>query len=505
LAPTIAAALALVAGVAGWHGVDLPAQLYRVGLFHRDGLVLWDSQWYGGHWTFNYSVIFPPVAGTLGIQITAILSAAVAGLAFDRLVVGHFGARARTASVLFAVGTLVPVAIGQLPFLLGESIALCALLAATRQRWLLGVALALTSAAASPLAAGFLGLALVAWLLALWPQRRRGLAVMAAGALGPILVAAILFPGEGNMPFPAWDFAQLCVLFAILSFVIPSRERALRIGVVLYALAIAGSFLVATPLGGNDSRLGEAIGAPLAVCLLWPKWRWLVAAAVVLLVALQWTPAFAAFTTGPSEPSRQSTYFAPLLQFLSAHDSPPGRVEVVPLRFHWESAYVAPRFPLARGWERQLDTADNSLFYSGQPLTAPVYTAWLRDNGVRYVALADTEPDYAARAEAQLLDAGVAGLAGPVRIGHWRVFELDGASGLVQGPADLVRLDGSHVELNVKAPGTVVIRVRYDRRWTLAEGDGCVTPTPEGWTEVRAARRGPMSLTLHVVGSGTCR
>jgi hypothetical protein len=505
LAPTVAAALALVAGVAGWHGVDLPAQLYRVGLFHRDGLVLWDSQWYGGHWTFNYSVIFPPVAGTLGIQFTAILSAAIAAFAFDRLVVGHFGTRARTAAVLFAVGTLVPVAIGQLPFLLGESIALCALLSATRQRWILGVALALGSALASPLAAGFLGLALVAWLLAQWPQRRLGLAAMAAGALGPILAAAVLFPGEGNMPFPAGDFAQLCLLFAILTLVIPRRERALRIGVALYALAIAASFVVTTPLGGNISRLGEAIGAPLAVCLLWPKWRSLVAAAVVLLVLMQWTPAFAAFTTGASEPSRQATYFAPLLQFLAAHDSPPGRVEVVPLRFHWESAYVAPRFPLARGWERQLDTADNSLFYSGEPLTAPVYTEWLRDNGVRYVALADTEPDYAARAEARLLGAGVAGLAGPVRIGHWRVFELVGGPGLVQGPADLLRLDGSHVELDVKSAGTVVVRVRYDRRWTLDGGEGCVTPTSGGWTEVHAATPGPLSLTLHLVGSDACR
>ncbi|MCU1450262.1 MAG: hypothetical protein JWP02_2432 [Acidimicrobiales bacterium] len=504
LAPSVAATLALAAGLAGWRGVDLPAQLYRVGLFHRDGLVLWDSQWYGGHWTFNYSVIFPPVAGFIGIQVTEILSAALAALAFDRLVVGHFGARARVASVLFAAGTLVPVAIGQLPFLLGESLALCALLAATRQRWVLGVVLALATPLASPLAAGFLGLALVAWLLALWPQRRMGLGVMAAGALVPVLTASVLFPGQGPMPFPAWDFVQLGALFVVLWVVIPRRERALRIGVALYAFAIAASFFVASPLGGNISRLGEGIAAPLAICALWPRRRWLLAAGIVPLVALQWTPAFAAFTSGTSEPSRQPSYFAPLLQFLGTHNSPPARVEVVPLRFHWESAYVAPRFPLARGWERQLDTADNPLFYSAQPLTAPVYRDWLRDNGVRYVALADTAPDYAARAEARLLDSGVPGLAPPLRIGHWRVFAVFGSRGLVDGPARLVRLDGSHVDLEVASPGTVVVRVRYDRHWALAVGDGCIRPTPDGWTEVQGARPGPLQLTLRLVSGGGC-
>jgi hypothetical protein len=219
-------------------------------------------------------------------------------------------------------------------------------------------------------------------------------------------------------------------------------------------------------------------------------------------VALQWTPAFAAFTTGRAEPSRQAAYFAPLLQYLGAHNSPAGRVEVVPVRFHWESAYVAPRFPLARGWERQLDTADNPLFYSTQPLTGPEYTNWLLDNGVRYVALADTAPDYAARTEARLLQAGVAGLSAPVRTGHWRIFEVQGSPGLVEGPAHLVRLSGGRVDLDIAAPGPVVVRVRYDRRWAVATGPGCIRPTPSGWTEVSGADPGPLRLELRLVGDG---
>ena len=134
----VAAGLALVAALLQLRGVDLPAQVYRVGLFRREGLTLWDSQWYGGHWTLNYSVLFPPLAGVLGLRLTQAASAGVAALAFDRLVIGHFGRSARAGSLLFAVGTLAQVAIGQLPFLMGEALALSALWAATRGRWRLG-------------------------------------------------------------------------------------------------------------------------------------------------------------------------------------------------------------------------------------------------------------------------------------------------------------------------------------------------------------------------------
>ena len=140
LPPLIAAAAAILSWLLGWRGVDLPAQIYRVSLFHRAGLTLWDSQWYGGHWTLDYSVIFPPVAGVLGLTTTAALSACGAALAFDRLVVDHFGPSGRVGSVLFAVGTTVQLAIGQLPFLMGEALALGACWAAARRRWPLAVA-----------------------------------------------------------------------------------------------------------------------------------------------------------------------------------------------------------------------------------------------------------------------------------------------------------------------------------------------------------------------------
>ncbi|MBV9411866.1 MAG: hypothetical protein JO148_09730 [Acidimicrobiia bacterium] len=500
VAPTaLAAVLAFFAVLAGWRGVDFPAQLYRIGLFHRDGLVVWDSQWYGGHWTFDYSVLFPLIAGVVGIEATQILGAAAATFAFDRLVVGHFGTRARVGSLLFATGTLVQVAIGQLPFLVGEAFALGACLAAGRRRWPLAVVLALLAALTSPLAGGFLALGLCAWLIAVWPRFRVGLAAVAAATAVPVLVTAAVFPGEGAMPFPAGDFLQLGALFAGLWLVIPKSERALRIGTGIYLAAITFSFVVASPMGGNISRLGECVGAPLVVCALWPRRRWLAAAALVPLVLMQWTPAFAAFTTDRVDPSAHAAYYQPLLRFLDAHAQPLGRVEIVPTRLHWEVVYVAPRAPLARGWERQLDTADNPIFYSPGALTASSYAAWLVNNGVRYVAVPDTALDYAGQAEARLVQSGVPGLGPPQRLGHWEVFAVTGSTGLVQGNGAVTYLNGSQIGLALSQPGTVELRVRYDRRWSVVEDNACLEPTPDGWTYVTSANAGEVHLQLRLL------
>src|SRR5205807_6975168 len=131
-------------------------------------------------------------------------------------------------------------------------------------------------------------------------------------------------------------------------------------------------------------------------CVVRPRPRRLRLAAVVPLVLWQWTPAWGAITSNGRDPSSHLAYYQPLLGFLSAHAAPLGRVEVVPTRLHWEAAYVAPTVALARGWERQLDTADNPVFYDSAHLDASAYRAWLLDNGVRYVALPDVPLDYAA-------------------------------------------------------------------------------------------------------------
>jgi hypothetical protein len=386
-----------------------------------------------------------------------------------------------------------------LPFLLGESLALAAFWAASRRRWGVAAVLALLSAGASPLAGAFLGLALVPWLLTARPGTRARVCAIAVAALTPVAVLSVLFPGQGSMPFPASDFVQLLALFAGVVLVIPGQERLLRVGAALYLAAIAGSFVLSTPVGGNVSRLGECLGAPLAICVLWPRRRWLLAAAIVPLVALEWSPAFATLQVS-GDPSAHAAYYVPLLQFLAGHGQPAGRVEVVPTRTHWEADYVAPKFPLARGWERQLDTADNPLFYERGALTPSTYSSWLVDNGVRYVALPDVHLDYAGQAEGRLLVHGVKGLSPVWSSGHWRVFQVGGSRGIVDGPASLLHLEGGQVDLHVAAPGTVLVRVRYDPRWDVVGDVGCVRPTPAGWTELLGAAPGDVRLQLRLVG-----
>jgi len=500
LPPVVAAVMVVVSVLLRTRGVDLPAALYRVALFHREGLTLWDSQWYGGHWTLNYSVIFAPLAGSLGLHVTAALSGALAALAFDRLVIGHFGPTARAGSIVFALGTLVQVAIGQLPFLMGEALALTALWAATKRWWPVAVVMAIGTALASPLAGAFLIMAAVAWMLAQWPTERRAILILIAAAALPVVLSGAVFPGQGMMPFPFKDFAAEGAMFVAALVFVPRRERVIRIALWLYLAAFVVSFLIRSPMGGNVERLGESVALPLAFCIVWPLRRLILPVMVVPLAIIQWAPAFGALTTNPTDPSTFEGYFTPVVSYLEAHDTPLGRVEVVPTELHYEAAYVAPDLPLARGWERQLDTADNPLFYTKGALTPATYYAWLVDNGVRFVALPDGSLDYAGVAEGALIRGGVLGLTEVWRSAHWRVFAVEGSPGLVSGPARAVTIDGGQISLDVTAPGTIEIRERYSARWAVVQGAGCTHEVTGGWLAIQALRPGPLRAELRLVG-----
>lgn len=497
----IAAGLGVLAVLLGWRGVDLPAQVYRVALFRQHGLTIWDSQWYGGHWTLDYSVIFPPVAGVIGVAATSVLSASVAAWAFDRLVIDHFGPTARFGSIAFALGTVVQTAIGQLPFLLGEALALSACWAATKRRWRLAAVLAMATSLASPLAGSFLGLAVLSWLLTIWPRHRLGIGLLAGAVAAPVAIVTFLFPGQGAFPYPSPDFAVEAVICVALWILVPRRERVLRTAARLYMLATAVSYVLPTPMGGNVGRLGECLAIPLVACLLWPLRRWLLAVVAIALASWQWTPAWGAMTENGRDPSTHQAYYQPLVAFLENHADPIGRVEVVPTRFHWEAAYVAPSVALARGWERQLDTADNPLFYRPGLLNQATYQAWLVESGVRYVALPDAPLDYAGVAEARLIQSGVAGLRPVWSSGHWQVFEVVGSQGIVQGSAYLLRIDGGQVVLDATEASAVLVRVRYSPHWVVVSGSGCARRSGAGWIMVDVDQPGLVRLQLRLVAN----
>ncbi|HEV2059834.1 MAG TPA: hypothetical protein VGR11_10785, partial [Solirubrobacteraceae bacterium] len=64
---------------------DLAAQEYRADL----GLTLWNNGWFAGHHTPGYSVLFAPLAGTLGVRVTGALAAVAAAALFAPLAQRH--------------------------------------------------------------------------------------------------------------------------------------------------------------------------------------------------------------------------------------------------------------------------------------------------------------------------------------------------------------------------------------------------------------------------------
>ena len=79
------------------------------------------------------------------------------------------------------------------------------------------------------------------------------------------------------------------------------------------------------------------------------------------------------------DPAAKSDYFEPLRQFLGARCPTSGASRSRSRAATGRRAEIAPQFPLARGWERQLDAGRNPIFYGGV-LTRLTYANWLAEN-----------------------------------------------------------------------------------------------------------------------------
>lgn len=492
----LAGALAVAAPLLGWRGSDLPAHLFRIGLVREQGFTVWNNHWFGGHHTVGYSVLVPLLGAVVGAWVLAVVSAAAAAWLFDAVVREALDEPRPLASAVFALGTFTNVLVGRIPFAVGLALALAAVLAAQRRRWAIGGLLAVATGLASPVAGAFLALAFAAWGAASTGRRRLvhlGLGVTAAL---PVLLLAALYPQGGTFPFrwPAmvWTLA-VCGLVVVL---VPTAYRAVRWGAVLYALVVLAAFVVPTPLGGNVVRLGMYAAAPTLLALV-PRSRRLAVALVPALLWWQWSPAVDTLVHARSDESTQEAFYAPLLAFLESVGADTERVEVVPTKRHWESVYVALEFPIARGWERQLDLRYHGRLYDDD-LTAREYRAWLHDSGITYVALADAPLDPGGEAEAQLLERGISGLEPVWAADGWRVWQVLGEPDLVDGSAAVIDVGADRLELWVMEPGDLLVRVRASAYWT-SEPARCVETTDDGWVRVRDAEVG--FLVLQVDGT----
>ena len=166
-----------------------------------------------------------------------------------------------------------------------------------------------------------------------------------------------------------------------------SRERVLRTACWTYLFATVASFVLKTPMGGNATRLAALAAGPLLACALWRRRPALLALLALPLIYWQAYPPARDWIRANDDPSIQRVYYGPLLQRL-AREPGPFRIEIPLTKNHWEARWVASRYAMARGWERQLDVGRNKLFYDGK-LNSVRYRHWLDENAVAYVAVPD--------------------------------------------------------------------------------------------------------------------
>jgi hypothetical protein len=504
--PAVALSSFLVTVLVAWnpHVRDLAAHVYRTELFERDGFSLWNASWYGGHYILTHSVLFPPLAALLGARVVGALAVVASTYLFDRLVHERWGERARLATLWFGAGAVTMLASGRISFALGVAVALAALRALQLERRWLALLGAIGSALASPVAAVFFAGVVGVGALASRSDRRALALAIAAAALMPVAVLNLVFADGGREPFSfsAWIALPLWCGGALYVTRHVEGERDLRAVVVSYLLAGTLVWLIPNPLGGNATRLGALFGGPVLAAALLSRRVRIGAPAVALVLAgsLWWQVGAAVRDVARSvgDASTNVSYYAPLSTWLQAHGGHNARIEVPFTSGHWETAYLAPDFELARGWLRQLDRTRNGLFYEDR-LTDRRYGEWLRQNSIRYVALADATPDYSARQERRLIESGPAYLRPVATLQHWRIYAVRERRPLVQGRdgagGHLVRLEPEAFTLDVTRPGRFLVRVRATPFWKVSAGLGCVGKSGR-WTLVRADRRGPLRVSI---------
>jgi hypothetical protein len=501
----VAALVAVPLAVFGPPGGDLPAHLYRTMLV-EGGILVWDNLWYGGHYPLaSYSLLYYLPATVFGNELLAVVAAIASAALFASICEREWGVRAVWPARVFAVLAAAPIFTGTYTYALGLTAALAAIRALQARRiWPALVAAALCLGF-SPLAYVFLCITCVAIAVT---RARLDSRTVVVGA-GLVLLAGVqalaiwLFPHEAVYPFRLFELTVVLAVSALGAALAVRAEkgRTLAALFVIWGLVSVAAFVVRSPIGENATRLRGIVLALVLLAAVLARFRpvWLAVPALALGLGYTLTPYVAVIPYRTDGRSAQERYWEPALDFLRANSGPGYRVEVVPTADHWE-AYWVPRagFAIARGWYRQLDLAENELFYE-DPLRAGEYREWLRGMGVRYVLLSDTQLGrMGEEREADLLLSGESGLREVFSTDDWRLYELPDADAILTGPGDAsVSVHGhDRIAGTLSAPGQYRLAVRHTPYWRVAQGRLCLERASDGMTTLRAQAAGRFELEV---------
>ena len=485
-------------------GTDFAAHVYQRILFLRHGFTLWDNFWYAGDYSFaDYSLLYYPLAASLGIRVLAVASVSIAALAFAAIAAREWGSVARWSSRSFAIvwaGFLLTAAF---PFALGVALALLAVWAIqSGHRWRFA-GLTLLTLAASPVALVLLAVVLAGIALAVRSTPRA--AALPALALGGVVaiefVLLRLFPGTGRYPFSASE-AAVALTFCLVGFAVTWRVKNARVLLcvfAVYAVAIAAVYLVPSGLGANIARL-RYFAVPFAFLIVaLRRWRPLPLSVALVGVALAWnvTPLAAGLIRSESDVTAHAAVWRAPIAYLHTHLRPGYRVEAVDTTEHWPAYYLAEAgIPLVRGWFRQDDFPFDALLY--RPLGPAGYRRWLRELSVAYVVLTRESPDYSSRQEAALVRSGRARLRPVWTSPKITVYAVPNPQPIITGAGHptLLALRESRLLVHVSGGGTYRIAVRWSPYWHASAG--CLARTREGMLQLRTRSAATVRIAFDV-------
>ncbi|MGI5321819.1 MFS transporter [Actinomadura nitritigenes] len=481
-------------------GGDLAAQAAWTDFAWKHPTAAYSFAWYGGMHPASYSLLSPYLMALFGIRTVAVVAGTIsAGLTAHLL--RRFKAPMALPAALWAAFALsCNTASGRVTFGLGLMFALMAVLVAFTPRGTPAlrfagmVGLGLLATASSPVAGLFL-LVLAATLF-LTGRRRAGVSV----AIGmPVVVGttSLLFPFSGVQPI---DFTAI-VLWAIISVVAilvfaPPSWRFVRVGAGVYLLGILLTWAIPSPVGSNVERLSLVFGAMFclsAVARAHGRVR-IAVLSLAFIVTGSWQVVKPIEDLVHTTPAASAAANAQgLVDELHALGAQRTRIEVVPLRSHWEAAGLSRHFILARGWNRQVDAERHELFYKDGALTAATYHDWLRKWAVQYVVLPEQEADWSGKGEAALVKAGQPYLAEVWHDEHWRLYRVAYPTPLVDPPATVQTLNSGELTVEMPSAGSVLVRVSWSPWLSVTGGDACLARAGDF---VRMNTKGPGHYTL---------